>query len=181
MSLIFCQIQTFLLKIYKQILSLFTALLLSKRQYFCLIMLIVGIPLWVIEITITIIDVCAHHFVYLFPPHRPVRKKIRFHIKRKRGQMRKAMYNCRLHHRLKQQRYRRKRDETVDNYDGWASYLLLLTFLRDVPYERNTIEAFINTHDPSRIMDYGNRGSGSRFVKFSIGPNTDSECSNLLN
>jgi hypothetical protein len=25
------------------------------------------------------------------------------------------------------------------------------------------------------------RGSGSRFVKFSIGPNTNSECSNLLN
>jgi hypothetical protein len=27
----------------------------------------------------------------------------------------------------------------------------------------------------------GSRGSGSRFVKFSIGPNTNSECSNLLN
>jgi hypothetical protein len=25
------------------------------------------------------------------------------------------------------------------------------------------------------------RGSGSRFVKFSNGPNTNSECSNLLN
>ncbi len=79
-----------------------------------------------------------------------------FHIKRKQGRMQKAMYNCRLHHRLKQQCYRRKRDKTVDNYDGWASYPLLLTFLRDAPYERNTIEAFINTHDPSRIIDYGN-------------------------
>jgi hypothetical protein len=156
MSLIFCQIQTFLLKIYMQILSLFTALLFSKRQYFYLIMLIVGIPLWAIEITITIIDVCAHYVVYLFPPHQPVRKKIHFHIKCKWGQMQKAMYNCRLHHRLKQQGYRRKRDKTVDNYDGWASYPLLLTFLQDAPYERNRIEAFINTHDPSRIMDYGN-------------------------
>jgi hypothetical protein len=70
--------------------------------------------------------------------------------------MQKAMYNCRLHHRLKQQRYRRKRDKTVENYDGWARYPLSLTSLRDAPYKRNTIEAFINTHDLSRIRDYGN-------------------------
>ncbi len=84
MSLIFCQIQiTFLLNLYKQILPFFTALLLSKRQYFCLIMLIVGVPLWAIDITISSIDICAHHTVYLVPPHRPVRKKIRFHNKSK--------------------------------------------------------------------------------------------------
>jgi hypothetical protein len=37
--------------------------------------------------------------------------------------------------------------------------------------------AYMSKHD----VDVTGRGSGSRFVKFSIGPNINSECSNLLN
>jgi hypothetical protein len=152
MSLIFCQIQiTFLsLNLYKQILALFKALLFSKRQYLCLIMLIIGVPLWTIDITISSIDICAHHVVYLVPPRRLVRKKICFRNKSKQAQMvERAMYSCRLHNKMKRRRYRQQRDKSVEKYDGWACYPLSLPTLQDMPHEKKMIEELINTHDPS--------------------------------
>ena len=148
MSLIFCQIQIFLI-IYKHILDIFKALVLSKRQYFCLSMLIVGVPLSTIDMTLSSFDFCAHHVEYLFPPRQSVKRKIHFHNKSRGVRKGRVMHICRLHNKMKWGHSRRQRGKHVEKFDGWACYPLSLPILQDTPHEGNAIDKIINMHDPS--------------------------------
>ncbi len=63
---------------------------------------------------------------------------------------------CHLQRKLRWGRSRRQRSKRDEKFDGWACYPLLLPILRDTIHNEYAIDELINTHDPSRIIDYGN-------------------------
>jgi hypothetical protein len=156
MSLIVCQIQMpSFLNLHQHILALFTTLLLTKRQCFCLVMLIIGVLLWAFDITLSSFDICAHHVRYLVPPRQPVRKKICSYNRGSSARMRTAKHCRRLHHKRRGRHCRRQRAKLISRFDGWACYPMSMPSLT-CTFQEQKIEEFIMMHDPSRIMEYNN-------------------------
>ena len=121
---------------------------------FFLSLLLVGVPWWTIDVALSSLDVYHHHIAHLFSSRPQPRRVLRHNVgvqRRKKGKQK-----CRPRHTIKMGRSARRRQRDVMQFDGWAcSPPPLPTLQQDsIHYNEHDINELIESHDPSRIMDY---------------------------
>jgi hypothetical protein len=134
--------------------DIFATPILTKHHCLCLIFIIIGVPMWTIDLIFSSINVFAYHVSYLLPSQ-PQRKNIHSYNKVNNARAKKRK-DCRHQQTIKKRHQnlqgRQRKIGSRSWYNGWACYPLPAPTL-SCPFQGKEIEEFVTSHDPSCIME----------------------------